>query len=99
MAAIGEQVLNEILDLLNDRLPSIPTDDPTRPHLAVLAPALSAALGRPPARLAWPLDNAAADVLRHEQHARDGRQVAECWGRLADRIERDFPAAAPIEAP
>jgi hypothetical protein len=43
----GEQVLNEILDLLTDRLPRLALHDPARPHLAAFAPALGAALGRP----------------------------------------------------
>lgn len=31
-------------------------------------------------------------VLRREQAARDGRPLAQAWGRLADRVERDYPA-------
>lgn len=46
-AITGEQVLNEILDLITDRLPHLALDDPARPRLAAFAPALGAALGRP----------------------------------------------------
>lgn len=45
----GQQVLNEILDLITRRLPQLAADDPARPGLAAFAPALGAALGRPPA--------------------------------------------------
>jgi hypothetical protein len=48
----GRTVLNEVCDLIADRLPRIPYDDPARPALAALAPRLAAELGRPPVELA-----------------------------------------------
>jgi hypothetical protein len=47
MATSGEQVLTEVLDLITDRLRHLPLDDPARPQLVALAPALAEALGRP----------------------------------------------------
>ncbi|HUR86332.1 MAG TPA: hypothetical protein VMY78_13405 [Solirubrobacteraceae bacterium] len=32
-------------------------------------------------------------VLRREQAARDGRQLGRAWGRLADRVQRDYPTS------
>lgn len=43
----GEHLLGEIFDLICQRLPRLPLDDPARPALAVLSPMLAEALGRP----------------------------------------------------
>lgn len=43
----GESVLNEVYDLIRHRLPHLQPDDPARPYLAALGPALGEALGRP----------------------------------------------------
>lgn len=40
-------LLNEIADLIAKRLPHIPLDDPGRPVIAKLSPALNHTLGRP----------------------------------------------------
>lgn len=43
----GEELLNEVFDLMRRRLPKIPVDDPARPALTALLPALAESLGRP----------------------------------------------------
>jgi hypothetical protein len=44
----GEALMNEVFDLIRRRLPKIPADDPMRPRLSSLLPALGMALGRDP---------------------------------------------------
>lgn len=48
----GADLLHEVHDLLTDRLPRIPLNDPARGPLAVLAPLLARELGHPPVRQA-----------------------------------------------
>jgi hypothetical protein len=43
----GEQLLNDIFDLISERLPRLPREDPARPALARLCPMLAEALERP----------------------------------------------------
>jgi hypothetical protein len=47
----GESLLNDVFDLIAERLPQLPLDDPTRPALAATLPLLGAGLGRPRAML------------------------------------------------
>lgn len=42
----GEALLNDIYDLIVQRLPRLPLTDPARPALAALSPQLGRALGR-----------------------------------------------------
>ncbi len=66
--------------------------------LSVMRRVAAAGPGGPPAvdaAVEEELDAASArrvtSALRREQAARDGRQIAQAWGRLADCVERDFP--------
>lgn len=43
----GEALLNDVFDLIAERLPRLPLDDPARPALAVLCPLMGQSLGRP----------------------------------------------------
>lgn len=45
--ADGEQLLGEVFELLQHRLPSLPVDDPCRPALTRVMPQLAELLGRP----------------------------------------------------
>jgi hypothetical protein len=49
----GQQVLEEICDLIAGALPRMAPDDVVRPYLARALPQLSTELGRSPVRLAW----------------------------------------------
>jgi len=49
-AAAGEALLADVRDLLSERVPQLPADDPARPALVALCPALDEAL-RPDAAL------------------------------------------------
>lgn len=44
----GEALANEVFDLIRRRLPRLRPEDPMRPMMAQLLPALGEALGRPP---------------------------------------------------
>jgi hypothetical protein len=50
----GEDVLDEIYDLIAARLPQMAIDDPVRACLMRLAPVLGSSVGRPPVRLLGP---------------------------------------------
>ncbi len=42
----GEALLNDVFDMLSERLPYLPLEDPARPALAALCPMLAQSLGR-----------------------------------------------------
>ncbi len=44
---VGERLLNDVFDLICERLPTLPLEDPARPALTALVPMLGQALGRP----------------------------------------------------
>lgn len=46
----GEQLMNDVYDLLCDRLPELPLEDPYRWQILELLPQLGRTLGRSPLR-------------------------------------------------